>query len=236
MQSRGLSLWWGGPAAARDYRPELLRACDVARAALSRAPRAEQEWRVSRALMQRALPAREQAGTSDSGATVSSFSLSHRAGHALLAVAPAGWRVGVDLEADRSRDVAALAAWCCTAEEMTVLRAHAGGAAQRECFYLLWTLKEAFVKAAGLDFPADMKSVGIAPRADGSWALRAPGGDWRVSSVALEPGWIATAVWQVAAYTSGSTDAADSTDAGTPAWHAHGAALPARRALWCWPG
>lgn len=60
---------------------------------------------------------------------------------------------------------------------------------------MLWTLKEAFIKAAGLDFPADMAGVGLAP-AHGGLMLRAPAGTWGACSYRVGDEWMASVVWQ----------------------------------------
>lgn len=122
------------------------------------------------------------------------LSLSHSSAHAVGATAPASWKVGVDLERIRRRDVDRLAPWVCTAAELAELDALAG-AARLDLFYLLWTLKEAFVKAAGLDFPADMAAVGLDP-AEGGQRLRAPAGIWHACSYRLGDAWIASVVWR----------------------------------------
>ncbi|WP_186332262.1 4'-phosphopantetheinyl transferase family protein [Bordetella genomosp. 13] len=165
----------------------MLRRCDIFRADVQRSPKAEEEWRVSRALIQHALPGdrRDQAVCG----------LSHSAGHALLAVAPPGWRVAVDLERMRPRDFPGLAEWCCDEAELVFLRTLSSDLL-REWFYRFWTLKEAYVKAAGLDFPADMKSVGLAQ--DGQrWVLRGPedGLAWQACTMAVGDQWIASVVW-----------------------------------------
>ncbi|WP_066634871.1 4'-phosphopantetheinyl transferase family protein [Bordetella sp. H567] len=196
-----LTLWWGDPGLAGQYRADLLQAADRQRAGHARAPRAELDWRVSRALLQQ-VRAAWPAGASPA------LSLSHARGHALVAAAPAGWRVGVDLEALRARDTAALAQWCCTGDERAALAA-CDGEARRRAFYQLWTLKESFIKAAGLDFPADMRSVGLAPGprapsgpgpgSEGApwrgWRLRAPGSGWHAWSAVLDQAWAASIVW-----------------------------------------
>lgn len=159
-----LSLWWADEGAAGAYRPQALSPEDAARAAAIRSPKATRDWRVSRALLQcvrEAMPAPH------------TLSLSHSGGRALCARAPADWAVGVDLERMRPRATAALADWICDEPERAWLR-QADGAVRLERFYLLWTLKEAFVKAAGLDFPADMAAAGLAPDASGQVELRPP--------------------------------------------------------------
>jgi 4'-phosphopantetheinyl transferase len=202
-----LTLWWGDPNLATQYRADLLQAVDRGRAENARSPRAERDWRVSRALLQQARPvALDQPA----------LSLSHSGGHALVGIAPAGWRIGVDLEAIRARDTGRLAQWCCTDAEQQALAHCADEARRSKAFYLLWTLKESFIKAANLDFPADMRSVGLMPDAppgpaldlladarwekDGhpwaGWRLRAPQVGWHAWAAVVDDAWIATVVWR----------------------------------------
>jgi 4'-phosphopantetheinyl transferase len=237
-----LELWWATPAAARDYSPSRLRDADVPRAGLRRGARADLEWRVSRALLGQALPENdENAGPAGwpPAALHLAWSLSHRAGHALVATAPPGWRVGVDLETLRPRDVERLARWCCGEQEIgQLLRLDEAG--RLEHFYVLWTIKEAFVKAAGLAFPADMKRVGLAGA-----ALRAPPGCWYAASWAIGAAWIASAVWTDAPSNENRSDQSEKSDfengasaeavAAAPGWRAgRRDTVPPRRLLGVW--
>lgn len=175
-----LSLWWADEGAVGAYRTQALSPEDAARAAAIRSPKATRDWRVSRALLQcvrEAMPAPH------------TLSLSHSGGRALCARAPADWAVGVDLERMRPRATAALADWICDEPERAWLR-QADGAVRLERFYLMWTLKEAFVKAAGLDFPADMAAAGLAPDASGQVELRPrPATGTRRPGVLAQTGW-----------------------------------------------
>lgn len=184
-----LFIWWADKSAAASYRSQDLSAADALRARALRSPKAQADWRVSRALLQSV-----RAAAASDAAT----SLSHSGGHALCAVAPQPWALGVDLERVRPRDVASLAQWVCSPDEQQAL-AGLAGQARLERFYLLWTLKEAFIKAAGLDFPADMATVGLAPGNDAGWQLRAPSGDWRACSYRLDEDWIASVAWRAGA-------------------------------------
>ncbi|MEN4922306.1 4'-phosphopantetheinyl transferase superfamily protein [Achromobacter spanius] len=143
------------------------------------------DWKTSRALLQsvrHAVPA------------PSATSLSHSRGHAICAAAPDGWIVGADLEAIRPRNIDGLAQWVCDPAERDALEGQDADA-RLDLFYRMWTLKEAFVKAAGLDFPADMAAVGLAPTGAGM-ALRAPAGTWEACSYRLGGQWMASVVWQ----------------------------------------
>lgn len=187
MIFRELSLWWADQRAAGDYRPDLLSAAERRRAVALRSARARDDWQVSRALLQQVRAEAPAAHT---------LSLSHSGGHALCAQAPVDWAVGVDLERVRPRDTAALAAWVCSEPERDWLLRAAGAAARLERFYMLWTLKEAFVKAAGLDFPADMASIGMAPDASGRLALHPPAGYWQAMCWGLGSDWVMATVWR----------------------------------------
>lgn len=168
------------------YDPDTLSANDRVRAASPRAARAQRDWRVSRAL---AAVLRREAGVSADA----SVALSHSQGHALAALTPPGWRVAVDLERCRPRDVTSLMQWVCSSAEQAALAAMPEGAERLEAFYVLWTLKESLLKAAGLPFPAGMAQVGVDPVAD---TLRAPGDGWRATVWRLPGDWIAAAVWR----------------------------------------
>jgi 4'-phosphopantetheinyl transferase len=226
-------LWWASPEVARHYRRDRLRAADQARAEVARSPRAERDWRVSRALLWQA------SATWPPGADPA-ISITHSRGHAAVAAAPAAWRIGVDLEAMRPRDVAALAEWCCTAEEQAALAA-CSGVTRLRVFYVLWTLKEAFVKAAGLRFPADMRTVGLLPSGDpsaepGGWRLRAPAGPWRAYAAVLDGGWVVSVVWRVPGDGVASARTGElPRDNAAPAWRAGpDVPLPRVEAAWRW--
>lgn len=211
-------LGWAAPESAAHYDPATLRPEDRARAGQPRGARAGRDWQVSRALLA-SLPRGSRAA-----------SLSHSRGHALC-VAPAQDgpppRMGVDLERIRSRDVAALGRWVCnTSEQQALARLRTDPARQLEYFYMLWTLKEAFVKAAGLDFPADMPRVGLDGEPQGAVRLRPPAGAWGAMLLRLEPDWMAALVWE-------------GDEAASPrlSWHAGPAAVvPHWRCLGEWRG
>nr|WP_256473531.1 4'-phosphopantetheinyl transferase superfamily protein [Neisseria sp. HSC-16F19] len=131
---------------AADYRSDCLDEADAQRLAVTPALAQRQDWQVSRCLKQHA-PA-------------PLLSLSHSRGHTAL-LCGTNQSAGVDIETLRPRDFAALAAWICSPSEAAWL-AHQGW--QCEDFYRLWTLKEALLKAAGLNFPEDMAAVGLMPR------------------------------------------------------------------------
>ncbi|KRC70826.1 4'-phosphopantetheinyl transferase sfp [compost metagenome] len=187
MAIQELFIWWADESAAANYGVNDLSPPDAVRAAAVRGPKALSDWKVSRALLQAVRASIPAPGVS---------SLSHSHGHAICATAPAGWKVGADLERIRPRDVERLAQWVCSTAEREALAA-LDGAERLERFYLLWTLKEAFVKAAGLDFPADMARVGLDPAPDGpGLLLRAPPGGWGAAAFRVGHDWMACAVWQ----------------------------------------
>ena len=96
------------------------------------------------------------------------------------------------------RDVSGLAEWVCDAAEGSLLASEAGQARLR-AFHLLWTLKEAMLKALDLPFPAGMRRVGLAVNGDGGMKLRAPSGQWRAQAWELPDQWIAAAAWSASA-------------------------------------
>jgi 4'-phosphopantetheinyl transferase len=221
-----VEVWWAGADAARDYTDASLRPEDTLRAALPRSARAMQEWRVSRAALAHALAIRGPSAA---------WSLSHSHECALVAAAPPQWRLGVDLERMRARDVDNIAQWVCSTDEIAALSACAA-AAQLQTFYLLWTLKESLVKAAGLDFPADMRAVGLDPGSAG-WMLRVPGNAaWHARSAMLGTEWMAAVAWSAeSADAAGQADAAELACEVEPVWRSGPrSVLPEAMAAWQW--
>jgi len=181
---------WADPSAAEHYSEGDLSPEDAKRAAKPRGLKARQDWEVSRALLH-AFRAKS-AGQA--------HSLSHSHGHALCGIAPESWKVGVDIERITPRKVMVLADWVCSPYEKRVLGGLIGfGQLQR--FYMLWTLKEAFIKAAGLTFPADMSKVGLKEGVTGEDVLNAPLSlvPWHACAWQLGvggEGWMAASVWR----------------------------------------
>jgi len=209
---------WADPSAAAHYSEASLSPEDARRAVRPRSLKAQRDWEVSRALLQ----------TFREKAAARVHSLSHSHGHAICGFAPAGGRIGVDIERIKPRDVLALADWVCSPYEKRELR-HLSGFRQLQHFYMLWTLKEAFIKAAGLGFPADMSKVGLKEGAAGEDVLNAPLalGPWRAYAWQLRAGggdWVAASVWQA----SGGGEA-------RPVWRTMPVcALPQRTLLGAW--
>jgi 4'-phosphopantetheinyl transferase len=207
MNRPKLEIWWGAPPTAQAYREESLTDEDRSRAGRRTRAKARCEWAVSRGLIQAArasAAARDEAHGERPGPSQQQM-LSHSAGHAIYAVADGTVRLGVDLEQWRRRDVLALAPWCCTEDECAVL-ADLPEPERSRYFYTLWTIKEAFVKALGLDFPADMRHSGLTgtpARGAGqdTWLaacklrVAAPG-NWHAATWCLDGHWIASLVWE----------------------------------------
>lgn len=119
-------------------------------------------------------------------------SLSHSCGTAALLCGNVA--AGVDIEKIKPRDFAALANWIACPEETACLAAGGWGA---EAFYELWTLKEALLKAANLQFPDDMQKVGWltdGQRVHGLHACGQPG--WRGLTAVVDGGFMLACVWQ----------------------------------------
>lgn len=154
-----LRLWLALPAARAHFDPAKLSAEEQARFSL-RGPRGRADFEVSRALLAFV--------NSGSGAD----SLSHSAEHAALLRAPSGWRVGVDLELNRPRDVLRLARFAFSERELSSLEAAAEDA-RPQLFYTLWTLKEAFAKSLGLELVDALRQC-VFWNEDGKWQGRVP--------------------------------------------------------------
>ncbi len=161
------------------YRSDALNEADRQRVQRNPALATRTDWQVSRYLKQQApLPV---------------CSLSHSKGAAALLCGCGTAKAGVDIEAIRPRDFAALAGWVATENERRILSANGW---QADGFYRLWTLKEALLKAAGLDFPADMPRVGLQTLSDGLIRLHVNGqGGWQGISTTVNDGWMLSCVW-----------------------------------------
>ena len=89
-------------------------------------------------------------------------SRTHSHGQAGVAVGPTGSRVGIDLEREIDRDFLSLSELAFSpAEHQWLLDLPPGE--RRRSFYSLWTLKEAFAKALGLDLCTALASCRFAP-------------------------------------------------------------------------
>lgn len=106
----------------------------------------------------------------DAAARLPAVSLSHSGSTVICALAQTG-HVGVDVEADRARDIDALAAEVLDQSELLVLNGIEGGL-RRRMFFQFWTLKEACSKALGtgmatpfreLVFRLDPPRIGFSP-------------------------------------------------------------------------
>ncbi|MFI6298527.1 4'-phosphopantetheinyl transferase family protein [Nonomuraea sp. NPDC050790] len=125
------------------------------------------------------------------------FNLSHSGEWALIAVAPGGRRVGVDVERiSPDADIMELAARMYQPEE--VERVRAAGAPE---FFRLWTAKEAYIKATGVGL-AGLRDTRVTPAREGSAALvgsRSLDGEWPVRWLDVAPGYAAALVTTTAA-------------------------------------
>jgi len=208
-----LLIGWATPEAAICYEYALLRPADKQRAQCARGIKAELDWRVSRALIA-SLPTEHRV-----------LSLSHSRGHALCVSADREIVLGVDIEHMASRDVLRLGRWICSDDEFRALEGLAAVPdRQAEYFYLLWTVKEAFIKALDLDFPAGMHLAGFAGAPDKGLRLRHPKGSWWACAWKLLPDKMAAIVWQGAAHEKHDL-----------VWHVGpGANLPPRSCMGVW--
>jgi 4'-phosphopantetheinyl transferase len=125
-----------------------------------------------------------------------SFNLSHSGDLALVAIAPGGVEVGVDVERLRSRrDLARLAArWLPEADAAAV--AAASETERERVFYAAWTRHEARVKCAGAGLDADpppgedvvARQIEIDPGYAAAVALESTGGSLPVIVLMRGPG------------------------------------------------
>lgn len=90
------------------------------------------------------------------------FNVSHAAGRALIAIAPSA--VGIDIErADKSIDHLAVAAEIFSPAEYAAVE-NAPQPNRSEVFFTIWTRKEAYLKATGCGFSANLERISsIAP-------------------------------------------------------------------------
>lgn len=169
-------IWLATPDAAARFDPARQTAADADRWVKLGAPSRRSEWAASRALL---------AHLSDLQLTQAS--LSHSRGWSAALVAPAGVRVGIDLECVRPRDTQALADYAFSESEATALRTLP--AAERLLrFHALWTLKEAFAKALGLSLLPALRDCCFDATGD-RWFGRVPvDTPWQALIYAPRPG------------------------------------------------
>jgi 4'-phosphopantetheinyl transferase len=182
MEETPPQLWLAKPGAAALLVPDGLDGGDRSRWQRLRGRPKGGEWAASRALRSHVAPPTELA-----------TSLTHSAGHAALAIGPAGSLVGVDLEAVLPRPVTRLAGFCFAPEEARELEGPDEARALLN-FYIRWTLKEAFAKAMGLPLLTALRTCSFSSRG-GNWTARVPlAGPWRAIVHAPRPGLVLAAV------------------------------------------
>lgn len=116
------------------------------------------------------------------GSPADDFNLSHSGGRLALSVSR-NLRVGVDIErVDRTRPLEALARRYYTADEHALLNTYAGADAYAECWYRIWTTKEAHAKARG---------AGVRGMTD---PLDGHGTRWRRYPIPVAPGFAGSVV------------------------------------------
>ncbi|MEV6153282.1 4'-phosphopantetheinyl transferase superfamily protein [Nonomuraea sp. NPDC052129] len=127
------------------------------------------------------------------------FNLSHSEEWALVAVAPPGSRVGVDVERIREDlDCLAMAGSMYQREEVDRLR-EAGPSGLRTGYFRLWTAKEAYVKAVGVGL-AGLRNVLVREESTTHGAvLSPPGAALPVRWLDVAPGYAAAVVTAAAA-------------------------------------
>jgi hypothetical protein len=140
--SLSIDVWLGSPHGAGRFDIDTLNVAERLRHDGLKSDRRRQEFAVSRALRLAAL------GSTWAEPSIPS-SLSHSNGWAAVARAPAGCRVGVDLEFHRERNVLGIARFAFDPEEIALLE-RLSPQLRDPAFYTLWTMKEAFAKALGI--------------------------------------------------------------------------------------
>lgn len=177
-----LTLWLGLPTAREHFDPSALSAADRTRLDNYRSSRRRADFEVSRALL-----AAVDVGTA-------AHSLSHSAGHAALLIAPNGWRIGVDLEIKRPRDVLKLARFGFHEDEVCALES-AAPESRLALFYTLWTLKESFAKALQLELIDALRQC-VFWNDGRNWQGRVPTGSaWSASVFQPRPDIFVAAAW-----------------------------------------
>ncbi|MET0497306.1 MAG: 4'-phosphopantetheinyl transferase superfamily protein [Steroidobacteraceae bacterium] len=137
-----IDLWLGSPAAEQWFDAGKLSTAERDRYDGLKGEHRRREFAVSRALRHAAL------GNS-SGDSSAPSSLSHSGGWAAVARGAPGYRVGVDLEFHRPRNLLGIARFAFDPAEIAMLEG-LQPAQQPAVFYALWTLKESMAKALGL--------------------------------------------------------------------------------------
>jgi 4'-phosphopantetheinyl transferase len=102
------------------------------------------------------------------------FNLSHCEERAVLAISDA--EVGIDLERERPVEHVDLARRYFHPNEVAAITASRGEPAQRRAFFVVWTLKEAVVKALGTGLSMPLDSFEVAIGAPTPQLAVAPGG------------------------------------------------------------
>lgn len=155
------AVWLGAPAASAFFDANVLSEAERQRYGNLRGPGRRDEFAVSRALRAEALRGRD-----------GSSSLSHSGGWAAVAHAPAGYRVGVDIERSRPRNVLGLARFAFDPQETAALE-QLGETPRERMFYALWTMKEAMAKALGVPLMTATRQC-VFTLSEGRWRGRAP--------------------------------------------------------------
>jgi phosphopantetheine--protein transferase-like protein len=114
-----------------------------------------------------------------------SFSVSHSGAYAVIALAADGARVGVDVEEIRPRSrIDALAARVLDDEEHALWSTVGDEQERLRSFLVVWTAKEAYLKALGIGITTRLRDV---PGAVEGWTTRALDlGETRVGAIAAD--------------------------------------------------
>lgn len=185
--------WVGGSADQADS--AILSADERARAAAYRRGADAGTFVARRAALRRILAARLGVAPAEVRLTTDAhgkpmladgfphFSLSHRRGISIIAVADA--QIGVDLEfADSQVEIDSIAARFFAPDELATLCALSIDQ-RHDLFFRLWTRKEAFVKALGVGISGSF--TGFSALGD---SIQAQTGRWMLESRRADAGWV----------------------------------------------
>lgn len=170
-----VSLWLATPQSRERFEVQSLSPADHDRWATRSRSGNQLDFEVSRALL-----------AESPWLAGSVTSLSHSAGHAVVAAAPADSRIGVDLEFIAPRNAEALGQFAYSSAEAHAIR-RLDEADRLRHFHLLWVFKEACIKALQLSLTEGLRGC-VLRMNHGSWRAELPtDDDWELTIYAPRP-------------------------------------------------